>query len=49
MVNPSLIEKSIIGHLVVQAIAHDPAKCPGAKIILTATLTGSDAPSLAVI
>ena len=46
MDNPSLTEKSIIGYEVVPTIAHDPAKCPGTKIIQTAALTDSDAPCL---
>ena len=49
MGNPSLMEKSIIGNEVVPAIAHDPAKCPSAKRIEKAALTGSDALSFAVI
>ena len=45
MINPSLMERNIIGDEVAPAIAHDPKMSRSVKRIETAALVSSDAPS----
>ena len=44
--HPNIMENSLIGDKVAPAIGYDLANIPSAKRFQTATLTGSNAPSL---